>query len=78
VRSPCARDAQSTVDRVLDDLEEEGLSRTWAPNPAHGVPPDTSQNVQRCIHVVLNEESAHHGFACRDLASLERRSGAES
>jgi hypothetical protein len=72
------RDAQSTVDRVLDDLDEEGLSRTCAPNQARGFPPDTSQIVRRCLQVVLNEESEHHGFASRDLASLERRSGAET
>lgn len=65
------RDAQGTVDRVLDTADEEGLSRICDRNPARGFPPDTSQTVRRCLQVVLNEESAHHGFASRDLASLE-------
>ena len=65
------RDAQHVVDRVLDDLDEEGLSRICDPNPARGFPPETTHPVRRCLQVVLNEESAHLEFATRDLATLE-------
>jgi len=28
--------------------------------------------VQACLHVVFEEEAAHHGYATRDLDALER------
>ena len=67
------RDAQRLADRVLDELDEDGLSRVCDPNPARGFPPETTQTVRRCLQVVLNEELAHHSFANRDLATLEAR-----
>jgi hypothetical protein len=67
-------DAQATVDGVLADLDEHGLLRVCDANSAPGFPPDTAQTVLRCLRVVLNEESAHHDFATRDLATLEGRS----
>lgn len=67
-------DAQAQVDGVLADLDEAGLLRVCDANPAPGFPPDTAQTVLRCVRVVLNEESAHHEFASRDLTALEGRS----
>lgn len=66
--------AQATVDDVLADLDDAGLLRICEANPAPGFPPDTSQTVLRCLRIVLNEESAHHDFAARDLLALEGRS----
>ena len=67
-------DAQATVDGVLAELDDQGLLRVCDANPAPGFPPDTAHTVLRCLRVVLNEESAHHEFATRDLATLEGRS----
>lgn len=67
-------EAQAAVDGVLADVDDEGLLRVCDANPAPGFPPDTAQSVLRCLRVVLNEESAHHDFAIRDLATLEGRS----
>jgi len=67
-------DAQAQVDGVLAELDDAGLLRVCDANPAPGFPPDTTQTVLRCLRVVLNEESAHHDFASRDLAALEDRS----
>jgi hypothetical protein len=65
------RDAQGVVDRVLGELDEDGLARVCDANPAPGFPPQTTHAVLRCLKVVLNEELAHNQFAARDLAKLE-------
>jgi hypothetical protein len=67
------RDVQGIVDRVLDELDDEGLSRVCDPNPGPGFPPETTQTVLHCLRVVLNEETAHNDFAERDLTILESR-----
>jgi hypothetical protein len=67
------RSSQSVVDGVLAGLDQDGLSRVCAANPARGFPPVTEFPVLRCLLTVLNEESAHHEFAVRDLAVLEGR-----
>jgi len=67
------RDAQATVDRLLAELDDDGLARVCDPNPAPGFPPTTEHTVLRCLRVVLNEESLHHSFATRDLATIEGR-----
>lgn len=47
------------------------LARRCDPNPAPGFPPTTSDHaVLDCLHVLLDEEWAHHRFAVRDLAAL--------
>lgn len=63
---------QAVVSDLLDALTDEGLARTCAPNPAPGYPPDTAVSVLRCVHTVIGEEWAHHGYAERDLAALAR------
>ena len=67
-------DSQATVDDLLTSLDDDGLLRLCDVNPARGFPPDTTHTVLRCVQVVLNEESAHHAFARRDLAAIEARS----
>jgi hypothetical protein len=55
--------------RALDD---EALAATI---PAHGIggfPPEEERSTLDCLRVIFGEEWAHHGFAVRDLAELER------
>jgi len=41
------------------------------PNPAPGRPPPASRTATSCLHVIFDEEWAHHQFAVRDLAIIE-------
>ena len=40
------------------------------PEPAAGYPAVTTHVVLDCIHVVIDEEWAHHRYAVRDLDAL--------
>lgn len=62
----------ATVRRVVDGLTDDDLDRRCNRNPAPGYP-EEPPTVGRCLRVVMNEESHHHGYATRDLAVLERR-----
>jgi hypothetical protein len=78
------RDVQGAeLERWLSTVTPDELSAP-APVPAgRGWPPYArGKSVLECVHVVLNEEWAHHGFCVRDLDLLGRpspvqRSGAE-
>jgi uncharacterized protein YjbI with pentapeptide repeats len=50
----------------LADLEPTDLTQT------HEVLENGNAPVQACLHVVFEEEKAHHGYATRDLDALER------
>jgi hypothetical protein len=74
------RDVQGAeLERWLSAVTPDELSAP-APVPAgRGWPPYArGKSVLECVHVVLNEEWAHHGFCVRDLDLLENPSpGAE-
>jgi DinB superfamily/Pentapeptide repeats (8 copies) len=66
------RDVQAAeLDRWLSTVTPDQLSAP-APVPAdRGWPPYArGKSVLECVHVVLNEEWAHHGFCMRDLDLL--------
>jgi hypothetical protein len=72
------RDEQTTeLERWLGSVTADELSRT-APVPAgSGWPPYArGRSVLQCLHVVLDEEWAHHGFCVRDLDHREGVVGA--
>ena len=50
---------------------QEDLERLRDPNPEPGYPPAKARTAIECLHVVFNEEWAHHWFAARDLAIIE-------
>jgi hypothetical protein len=60
------------LERWLATVTDDELSAA-APVPAgSGWPPYAKgKSVLECLHVVLNEEWAHHGFCVRDLGLLE-------
>ena len=67
------RDEQAAeLGRSLASVTADELSAV-APVPAGpGWPPDAAgKTVLECLHVVLNEDWAHHGFCVRDLDLLE-------
>jgi hypothetical protein len=55
----------------LGDATQDDLDRVRDPNPAPGFPPPAARTAISCLHVLLNEEWAHHRFAVRDLASID-------
>jgi hypothetical protein len=62
----------AAVRSYLEAVTPDELARQCAPNPAPGFPPVPEQHtVLDCIHVLLDEEWAHHRFAIRDLAAIE-------
>jgi DinB superfamily/Pentapeptide repeats (8 copies) len=64
-------DRMATVRTILAGISAGELARRCDQNPAAGYPPETTQTVLACFHVVFDEEWAHHQFAVRDLAALE-------
>jgi hypothetical protein len=68
------RDVQGVeLERWLSTVTADGLSAP-APLPTgRGWPPYArGKSVLECMHVVLREEWAHHGFCVRDLDLLRR------
>jgi hypothetical protein len=77
--------ADPTLDEVLDARADRvarvrNLLATTTPdelagrcplNRTPGYPPPTTSTVIECIHIVIDEEWAHHRYAVRDLAALE-------
>jgi hypothetical protein len=55
----------------LADASQDDLDRVRPPNPAPGFPPPAPRTAISCLHVLLDEEWAHHRFAVRDLATIE-------
>jgi hypothetical protein len=64
-------DRQAVVRNLLAGITEEELARRCDRNPAPGYPPDTEHVVVDCIHIVIDEEWAHHRYAARDLDALD-------
>jgi DinB superfamily/Pentapeptide repeats (8 copies) len=67
---PVRLEHQHAVRTALEDLTDGELAevRTAPEEPGH---PRGEHSVLHCLHVLLNEEWEHHGYAQRDLAILE-------
>ena len=59
------------VRRVLDEATPERLTAQVPPTGGGWPPPAEGRTLLDCVHVVLDEEWAHHGFCVRDLDLLE-------
>jgi DinB family protein/pentapeptide repeat protein len=68
-------DRMATVARVLEELTDERLDELTEPVLEPGYPASESFLVRRCLGAVVQEEWLHRGYAERDLAQLEERSG---
>ena len=60
------RDRAARFSKYLADLQPADLVQTRVVLENGNAP------VQACVHVVFEEEAAHHGYATRDLDALER------
>jgi hypothetical protein len=65
-------DRMATVRALLAGISDDELARRCEVNPAPGYPPETTQTVLACLHIVFDEEWAHHQFAVRDLDALTK------
>jgi DinB superfamily/Pentapeptide repeats (8 copies) len=65
-------DRMASVRSLLAGISADELARQCAQIPEDGYPPETTQTVLSCLHVVFDEEWAHHQFAVRDLDTLTR------
>lgn len=67
---------QAMVREFLASATTDSLQALVAPVTGAGwPPPDPSRTVAQAIHVVLDEEWAHHRFCVRDLDALEATDG---
>jgi hypothetical protein len=64
-------DRVTRVRNLLANITADELARRCPLNRASGYPPPTTNTVIECIHIVIDEEWAHHRYAVRDLAALE-------
>jgi DinB superfamily/Pentapeptide repeats (8 copies) len=64
-------DRVALVRRIVDGLTDADLTRICTQAPAPGYP-EEPRTVERCLHVVMKEESEHHRYIVRDLALRER------
>lgn len=55
----------------VETVTQDDLDRVREANSAPGFPPPEARTATPCLHVLLNEEWAHHRFATRDLAVIE-------
>jgi hypothetical protein len=62
------------VQETIAALTPEELERLCVPPDSLGHPADT-HSVLECLHVILDEEWEHSGYANRDLDILSARSG---
>ena len=63
-------DRQAVVRNLLAGITGDELAQACEPNPSAGYPPETEHVVLDCIHIVIDEEWAHHRYAVRDLDAL--------
>jgi DinB superfamily len=59
------------VRAFVESVSQDDLDRVREPNTASGFPTPEARTATACMHVLLNEEWAHHRFATLDLAVLE-------
>jgi hypothetical protein len=59
------------VRTFLQAVTQAELDLTREPNLAPGWPPSAPRLTISCLHVLLNEEWAHHQFAVRDLVAVQ-------
>lgn len=55
----------------LSDVTQDDLDRTRQPDTAAGWSPPHPVTGTECLHVIFEDEWAHHQFAIRDLAVIE-------
>jgi hypothetical protein len=60
----------AAVRSYLAGVTQDELDRPRE-QPAGGYPPPAARTAAQCLHVVFDEEWAHHRFAVRDLAVVE-------
>ena len=65
------QDRQQQVRDHVRSLDDEALTATIPTHGVLGFPPDEERSTLDCLRVILDEEWAHHGFAVRDLSTLE-------
>jgi hypothetical protein len=61
------------VRQFLAAVPTDEVNRIRPANMSPGYPPSEPRTPMSCLHILFNEEWAHHRFAVRDLAILERR-----
>jgi len=66
---PVQRHHQRAVRETLENLTDAGLAEVRAAPDAPGHPTG-EHSVLQCLHVLLNEEWAHHRHTVRDLDVL--------
>jgi hypothetical protein len=66
------------VGQFLQTGTQEDLDRAREPNTAPGWPPPAPRTAASCLHVLFDEEWAHHRFAERDLAVIDARLSADA
>ena len=66
------RERMDEVRQTIGAVTAEELERVCAPpgSPGH---PNSDHTVRACLHVILNEEWEHNGYARRDLDVLDSR-----
>jgi len=66
------RQRMDEVRQAIGTVTAEELERVGAPpgSPGH---PNSDHTVRACLHVILNEEWEHNGYARRDLDILDSR-----
>jgi hypothetical protein len=66
------RERMDEVRQTIGAVTAKELDRVCSPpsSPGH---PNTDHTVRACLHVILNEEWEHNGYARRDLDILESR-----
>src|SRR5262249_46278588 len=64
------RDRMGQVRQTITSATADELDRVCVPpdSPGH---PTRDHTVRECLHVILNEEWEHHGYAVRDLDILD-------
>jgi hypothetical protein len=71
---PVRADRMARVRAFVDSATQEDLDRLRAANPNPGGPSPAQRDAKSCLLVIFDEEWAHHRFAIRDLAVIERGS----
>jgi hypothetical protein len=61
------------VEEFLAESTQNDLDRVRDANPAPGWPPPERRTAIACLHVIFNDEWAHHRFAVRDLDAMAKQ-----
>jgi hypothetical protein len=66
------RDRRQQVRGHVRALDDADLTATLPTHGIAGFPPERERSTLDCLRVIFDEEWAHHRFAVRDLAELEK------